>query len=448
MTPRKILVLDDEEHFAEMLKSVLEQHFFLVDSATRPEEALMMIEETGYGLVVSDYKMPAMDGAEFLERARDKDPDLPVILVSGLMNTPDLLKVANMGVTLVFEKPIVVSTFIEAVSRFVKPMSADMFSDAQAPSADTETEDDQRVVRGYPVPPAHVSDASPRMIQFMQGLWMAFREQSHIFLSIPGGSEVELILREVTRWHHSAERDLLVLRVNAHDTGFVDEQLEELVKWDNLSRIIGVVGYESATIDQQEALVQRLADADPSLTFLHFIRSRQIDEEPETLHSEIRELLREGLLVLPPLRKRLADLVAYVQRYLPLIAAREGRSSVGIIQSSAMQVLFNFRWPGNFSQLLDVLRRAVLLSNGMQPLDAQDLLKAMARIGATPYQGERFALEDLLRQHQRRLLQKNLSNHGNNIGELLHAAKVPSEIIQKAETIDGLSLVFADLLKA
>ena len=91
---QRILVLDDEENYADMLRALLEQHSFLVDSVTDPARALERLHGTGYELVISDYKMPGMDGADFLSRAREMNPDLPVILVSGLMNTPDLVKVA------------------------------------------------------------------------------------------------------------------------------------------------------------------------------------------------------------------------------------------------------------------------------------------------------------------------------------------------------------------
>lgn len=67
--------------------------------------------------------MPIMDGAVFLKKAREVFPELPVILVSGLMNTPELVKVANMGVTLVLEKPLDTRYFLEQVKRFVQPMT-------------------------------------------------------------------------------------------------------------------------------------------------------------------------------------------------------------------------------------------------------------------------------------------------------------------------------------
>ena len=68
--------------------------------------------------------MPVMDGADFLKKARELYPNLPFILVSGLMNTPELVKVANMSVTLVMEKPLDTAAFLRHVARFSEPMTA------------------------------------------------------------------------------------------------------------------------------------------------------------------------------------------------------------------------------------------------------------------------------------------------------------------------------------
>lgn len=121
----RILVLDDEENYAEMLRDLLQEHNYRVDMATRPERAIDQLEDIPYDLVISDYKMPVMDGADFLQRARELYPNLPVILVSGLMNTPELVKVANMGVTLVMEKPLDTDKFLGEVAKFSTPMTAE-----------------------------------------------------------------------------------------------------------------------------------------------------------------------------------------------------------------------------------------------------------------------------------------------------------------------------------
>ena len=166
----RILVLDDEENYAEMLQDLLRGNNFRVDMATRPERAINQLEEIPYDLVISDYKMPVMDGADLLKRARELYPNLPFILVSGLMNTPELVKVANMSVTLVMEKPLDTEAFLKQVARFSEPMT-DEEKTAQAKKTEVSDSEIDDVASCYPEEPRFFSAVSATGKRFMQNAW-------------------------------------------------------------------------------------------------------------------------------------------------------------------------------------------------------------------------------------------------------------------------------------
>ncbi len=115
-----ILVLDDDLEFARKLSGILEAAGLPSEVTQFPEEALRHVKEQSVKLVVADYEMPGMNGADFLARARVLKPDLPVIIVSGRMATADMVRVANMGVTFVMEKPVSREAFLYQVERFLR----------------------------------------------------------------------------------------------------------------------------------------------------------------------------------------------------------------------------------------------------------------------------------------------------------------------------------------
>ena len=453
----KILVLDDEENYAEMLQAVLEEHYFLTDVESDPARALRALEQHGYKVVVSDYRMPVMDGADFLVKARAVDPDLPIILVSGLMNTPELLKVANLGVTLVFEKPVDVGTFLEAIRRYATPLSASDFYRYQrgktgeaeeAADASEGTKAPARITADFPKPLHHVIAHSAPMVVFLNRLWSSLREQSHVFVSTPGGSEIELVMREATRWQHQEDRSAHFLLAHRPPAS-LPEWLSELPEATSFGHTVGVVGYQLASHEQQEALVDCIREAPEEVTFVHFFNANLLELASHRVHPELLELLRENLCGLPALHQRPSDLVGYLMRYLPQLAKREGKAACSTLHEEAFAALLAHRWPLNFAELLGVLRRAVHLAEegAITRATLEAALRRHSGEGAVP-EATSLDLAGWLLRRQRDLLSARLPAFGNDLGEVLRAANAPTEVLQQQPTLDGLDLLFPDLLEA
>ena len=76
-----ILIVDDEKNYPLILGAVLEEEGFEILSANSGQEALVILESSDVDLVLTDMKMPVMDGIELLENIKVLDPDLPVIMI-------------------------------------------------------------------------------------------------------------------------------------------------------------------------------------------------------------------------------------------------------------------------------------------------------------------------------------------------------------------------------
>lgn len=451
----KILVLDDEEHYAEMLQAVLEEHYFVTDVESDPEKALRSLERQGYKLVISDYRMPVMDGADFLVQARQIDPDLPIILVSGLMNTPELLKVANLGVTLVYEKPVHLETFLESVRRFAAPLSASEFyrfrrgrnGGTNPPHRMAHKEPEAKAPQ-FPSPLHHVSAEAEPMKAFLTGFWHALTEQSHVFVQTPAGSEIELLMREAVHWQHREDRSLHFLFAHRHRGG-VPHWLQQLPSSTTFGHTVGVLGYQLASAEQQELLVDCMREAPEEVVFVHFINSNLLELASNRIHPELLDLLRENLSILPPLQRRLSDLVVYVQRYLPLIARKEGLQEHERLAEDAFEVLLGYAWPHNFGELIDVLRRAVLMSDD-KGITSATLLAALQRFDheVSPAGLSGLNLESWLRGRQKSLLRGRLPAFGNDLSEVLRAAGAPADVLSAPPPLDELPLLYPELLES
>ena len=118
--PARILLVDDNQSGLAARKSVLEEFGHRVTTAASGHEGLACFAEQPFDLVVTDYKMPRMNGIELIERIRKQKTDIPVILVSGFAE-PLGLNEANTGADIVIQKSAnEVVQLVRAVNRLLR----------------------------------------------------------------------------------------------------------------------------------------------------------------------------------------------------------------------------------------------------------------------------------------------------------------------------------------
>lgn len=437
----KILVLDDEQNYAEMLRDLLLQEGFRTDMVTRPIEALKALDSEEFGLVVADYKMPVMDGADFMERARARLPNLPIIMVSGLMNTPELVKVANMDVTLVLEKPLDIKAFISHVRRFVQPMSDDERAGARA-TAETAPE---ATTPTYPTL-NHLADGTESSRRFTQQLWDASRLDRYLFVGASPGAELELVTCELSDWYGFTSLPIHQFSIGQIESLEVLQAIRELPGQTQVSKLVAITDFGEATRTQIE-LLQKLIAADPKFLpngrevcwvfFLDITRYPQMLPESSP---EIFNLVKKHLVVLPPLRDRLADLATYLKLHLDMFASREEDPMRAQLSAAAIAELLSYPWPGNYVEVVDVARNISSTARG-EPLSRE---QAAAILGQkTPLD---TGLAAYLKSRQREYIQEVARRAGVEPAAIVKNLKADPAVLAKAAGSDEMGLLYPDLL--
>jgi CheY-like chemotaxis protein len=127
----RILLVDDNANGSTARRTVLQELGHKIDVASSGADALEQFSQHKYDLVVTDYKMPRMDGMELIARLRKQAPDIPIVLVSGFVDTLGLNE-ASTGADAVIQKSAnEVTHLIRAVNRLLrrkpskKPATAD-----------------------------------------------------------------------------------------------------------------------------------------------------------------------------------------------------------------------------------------------------------------------------------------------------------------------------------
>ena len=116
-TRPRILVVDDEASIREMLQRTLAMAEYDVDVAADGRSALERMRRSSYDLLITDLKMPAMDGITFIREAKRLRPDLPVVIITGYSTEASAIEAVNLGVTGYLTKPFRIPKVLAAAAR-------------------------------------------------------------------------------------------------------------------------------------------------------------------------------------------------------------------------------------------------------------------------------------------------------------------------------------------
>ncbi|NBB78860.1 MAG: response regulator [Verrucomicrobia bacterium] len=424
----RILVLDDEENYAEMLQDLLLEHGYRVDMATRPERALAQLEEIPYDLVISDYKMPVMDGADLLKKSRELYPGLPFILVSGLMNTPELVKVSNMGVTLVMEKPLDTQAFLDQVSRFSSPLTDE---EREQLAGEGQVEHSQAVVPDFPSEPRFFSAQNLSASRFLGVLWTIARKRRAIFIMEPQGSDVELVLKDLSNWRGNDDKLMAEFGLPETVEGGL-EKMREVLADSEKSRVI-IIRLESLSqIPQARDLSDAVRDkieGEDSIQIAYLINGgvEQV--------AEFNELTGNDGVVLPGMRGRPSDVAAYARRFARIATDRAEQKLSAEFTAEAGLALLSYEWPENYTEIKRVIRRAVQMT-GDAPIGPEVLKEALGNKGNP--RDESRPLASLLKAQQNHFLKNLLAEQGLSLNDICEALNLDT-VLQSSDEIDNLA---------
>lgn len=116
----RVLVLDDEDLHAQMVVDLLEQAGHSAVKINNPTEALQLLKKEKFSLIITDFRMPGLNGVDFIAQTRQVDASIPIFIVTGNIEVPEMVRIGNMGVTRLIHKPLDAKQFLQAVATHVR----------------------------------------------------------------------------------------------------------------------------------------------------------------------------------------------------------------------------------------------------------------------------------------------------------------------------------------
>src|SRR3954454_13317105 len=374
MPKSRILVIDDESAIRDSLKMTLEYEGYEFIGAATGQEGLTLAEREAPDLVLLDVKMPGMDGLEVLERLRNMNDALPVVVVSGHGTISTAVEATKKGAFDFIEKPfaserVLVSLRNALDSRLLR--------------------DENRSLKKAVEVRHQMIGESPALKQVMASVGRAAPTNATVLITGESGVGKELVARTIHRNSlRSRERfvqvncaaipeELIESELFGHEkgsfTGATEKQMGKFEQADRGTIFLDEVGDMSAKTQAkvlrvlQEGEVERLGSARTIKVDVRVIAATNKNLEEAIQHGEFREDLYFRLnvipILVPPLRERRDDIPALVQHFARLIGDDHNMKPKRF-DAPAMDALTRYRWRGNIRELRNAVERLMIMSPG------------------------------------------------------------------------------------
>jgi DNA-binding NtrC family response regulator len=414
MAGEKILVIDDEESMCEFLSLLLRKEGYRVTATMDGQEGIRLAGEMNFDTVITDIKMPGVDGLDVLSGLKEVDPGLPVIINTAFPSQQSAIEAVNRGAFQYLEKNakndeirIVVKNALE----MRKVQSENLYLKRQL----KKTHESKDIVRG----------TSDEMARVFKTLDKVSDTDSTILIYGESGTGKELIAKEIHYKSHRANgpfvsincgalpKDLLESNLFGHIkgsfTGAVKDQIGLFAVADRGSFFLDEVG-ETLPATQvkllrvlQEREIIPVGGIKPVKVNVRLIAATNADLEKLVQEGKFRADLFYRLNVipirLPALRQRREDVPLLADHFLRHFA-NDGEPKK--VSKEAMDVLKRYDWPGNVRELENVLERAVILDED-DLIDKTDLpervLEGPGRRGSLVIDSPTMTLGELEREY-------------------------------------------------
>jgi len=368
-----ILVVDDEQAMREFLTVLLEKQGHRVIAAADGEQALDLVAHQSPDLVISDVRMPKMDGIGLLTGIRKTDPHLPVIMMTAYASMDSTIQAMRLGADDYITKPF----RIDEIRLVVEKALA---------KARTQPGQTSKPITIEEAQPAGLIGRSPQMVELYKLITRIAELDSTVLITGESGTGKELVARTIHCASPRSARPFLAINCGAIPEQLLESELFGHVK----GSFTGAVSHKAGLFEvanRGTVLLDEVAEMSPPLQvkLLRFLQGRTFRRVggTEDLEVDVRLIaatnkdlvkamadgaFREDLFYrlnvipihLPPLRERSDDIPLLANRLLTQCTLRQRRGPA-MISPEAMEILVRYRWPGNVRELENVIERAVAL---------------------------------------------------------------------------------------
>src|SRR6516165_496612 len=362
---KHLLIVDDEAPLREAIAERLGDHGFVVEQAGTGEEALARLSDFAFDVIITDLRLPGVDGRAVLDAALERYPDIIAIIITGYGTVKDAVNAIKQGAADFVTKPFQFDALLHVLNSALEQRRLR----SENAYLRSQLEDRYRI--------DGLVGRSPVMRNLFQLLETVASTSSTILISGETGTGKELAARAI---HHGSPRR--ANRFVALNCSAIPETLLEAELFGHVrGAFTGAVGTRQGRLEQANKgtlFLDEVGTMSPALQakLLRVLQEREFERVGDShtiridvriiaaTHSDLVRMVAEGTfredlyyrlnvipVKLPPLRDRREDIPLLVQHFLQKLGAEQAPPRTVTMSQEALRSLMAHAWPGNVRQL-------------------------------------------------------------------------------------------------
>jgi two-component system response regulator PilR (NtrC family) len=377
----KILIVEDEKSMREVMKILLEGEGHAVMTASDGLEGLSSIEKDIFDLVITDMKMPKVNGFEVLKKIKEISPDTMVIMITAFGNNETAIEAMKLGAYDYISKPFNIDEIRLIVKKAIeKKRETDELSLLR-----------QKVESTYAL--ENIIGRSPKMQDLFKLIPRIAQSNSSVLILGESGSGKELVASALHNLSHRKDKNFVTINCAAFPEGLLESELFGHMKGAftgamfNKQGLFEIADDGSVLLDEigempnnlqakllrvlENGMFRRIGGTTDIKVDVRIISATHKDLKDEIAAGRFREDLYYRLNVvplhIPPLRERKEDIPLLIGHFLKKSSSNSKR-----ISPEALKMLMDYPWKGNVRELENVIERTALLTDKTE-ITAADL---------------------------------------------------------------------------
>jgi len=433
----KIAIIDDEQDMRQSISQWLALSGYDTETFARAEDALKVLTPDYPGIVITDIKMPGMDGMQFLRKLKGIDSTLPAVMITGHGDVPMAVEAMRLGAFDFLEKPFNPDRMTALVKQAITKRR--LMLDGRA--LRNELSSGGKIVNKL------LGDC-PEMARLREDILDLSQSDGHVLIEGETGTGKSLVAHALHAAGARSGKSFVLVSCSAFDEaalttrlfGPIDPETDRLPAIEEARG--GTLVLEDIEIMPEAVQAQLLtalnAQGSPAETRIVAICNGQNPEVSceKSLRSDLFFRLATLQVKLPPLRRRGDDILTLFSRYCEQFAEEYGCDAPKLSGQEAAQLL-QAPWPGNVRQLINVAERAVLQSrNGSGSISSllmsdNDEIRPMVTEEGKP-------LKEYVEAFERMLIDNTMRRHKGSIASVMEELCLPRRTLNEKMAKYGL----------